>query len=193
MYRRLFVSVNPFQARHVRERRRNETTGCQPVYHRFISRTRNVLRSWLLTSVPTPICLRKPFSCNACPGKGEFTGRLQSPDIPPPDWGRKAHGRAARLGRMVPSQFGSARKHMSCVPTRLLNAIILNLPSPKPGHTTGRSGRGGARRGSRAARGWIGRHAVGSIRQENNPRSCPPANQEHSLESVSGSTNNLNS
>ena len=61
--------------------------------------------------------------------KGEFTGPLQSPDIPPPDRGSAAHGKAARLGRMVPSQFASARKHMSCVPTRLLSAIILNVPS----------------------------------------------------------------
>ena len=28
----------------------------------------SALRCWLLTSVPTPICLCKPFSCKACPG-----------------------------------------------------------------------------------------------------------------------------
>ena len=36
---------------------------------RFISGTRSALCSWLLASVPTPICLCKPFSCRACPGK----------------------------------------------------------------------------------------------------------------------------
>ena len=34
----------------------------------MISRTASALRSWLLTSVPTPICPCKPFSCKACPG-----------------------------------------------------------------------------------------------------------------------------
>ena len=40
-----------------------------------------------------------------------------------------------------------------------------NLSNPKPGHTTGRWGRGGARRGGGAGQGWVGRDAVGSIRQ----------------------------
>ena len=43
------------------------TTDSPPVHHRFISETKSALRSWLLTSVPTPICLCKPFSCKACP------------------------------------------------------------------------------------------------------------------------------
>ena len=37
--------------------------------------------------------------------------------------------------------------------------------NPKPGHTAGRSGRGGARRGLREEQGWVGRDAVGSIWQ----------------------------
>ena len=45
------------------------TTGSSAVYHRFISGTKSALRSWLLTSIPTPICLYKFFSCKACPGK----------------------------------------------------------------------------------------------------------------------------
>ena len=39
------------------------------VYPQFIIETASALRCWLLTSVPTPICLCKPFSCKACPGK----------------------------------------------------------------------------------------------------------------------------
>ena len=31
--------------------------------------TRSAFCSWLLTNVPSPICLCKPFSCKACPGK----------------------------------------------------------------------------------------------------------------------------
>ena len=42
--------------------------GSSTVYPRFISGTASALRSWLLTSVPTPICPCKPFSCKACPG-----------------------------------------------------------------------------------------------------------------------------
>ena len=44
------------------------TTGLSAVHPRFISGTRHAPCSWLLTSVPTPICLCKPFSCKACPG-----------------------------------------------------------------------------------------------------------------------------
>ena len=38
------------------------------MYPRSIRGTTAALRPWLLTSVPTPICLCKPFSCKACPG-----------------------------------------------------------------------------------------------------------------------------
>ena len=47
------------------------------VYPRFITGTASALRWWLLTSVRTPICLSKPFSCKACPG----TCRIQNTDI----------------------------------------------------------------------------------------------------------------
>ena len=36
---------------------------------RFISGAASALRSWLLNSGPTPLCLCKPCSCMACPGK----------------------------------------------------------------------------------------------------------------------------
>ena len=42
------------------------------------------------------------------------------------------------------------------------------LSNPKPGHTTGRSGRGIAPRGGEGVRGWVGRDAVGSGCQEAN-------------------------
>ena len=41
--------------------------GSSAVYSQFISGTASALRFWLLTSVPTPICLFKAFSCKACP------------------------------------------------------------------------------------------------------------------------------
>ena len=41
---------------------------CPAFYPRLISVTKSTLRSWLLTSGPSPCCLCKPFSCKACPG-----------------------------------------------------------------------------------------------------------------------------
>ena len=44
---------------------------CKPVEGQSMRFTRGnttALRSWLLTRVPTSICLWKPFSCKACPG-----------------------------------------------------------------------------------------------------------------------------
>ena len=65
------------------------TRDLSAVYPRFITGTASALRCWLLTSVPTPICLCKPFSCKACPGNPEArtseilcTCRIQNPDIP---------------------------------------------------------------------------------------------------------------
>ena len=67
-----------------------------------------------------------------------------------------------------------------------------DLSNPKPRYTMGGSGRGNARRGNGAARGWKGRDAGRSIQQNDNPGSCPPANREHFLERFCfGSTNNL--
>ena len=43
-------------------------TGSSAVYQRFIRGTGSALCSWLLTSVPSPIFLCKPFSCKAYPG-----------------------------------------------------------------------------------------------------------------------------
>ena len=65
------------------------------------------------------------------------------------------------------------------------------LSNPKPGHTTGWSGRGGARRGGGAERSWVGRDAVGSIRPGDNPPSCPPAYREQCPERFFGHTNSL--
>ena len=50
------------------EQNQRLTRGWPVVDKRLISGTASALRSWLLTSVPTPICLCKPFSCKACPG-----------------------------------------------------------------------------------------------------------------------------
>ena len=49
-------------------RRWNKTRGWQPVHNWFISRTTAAIRSWMLTSRPTPLCLCKPFSSQGCPG-----------------------------------------------------------------------------------------------------------------------------
>ena len=63
------------------------TRSVSAVDNRFTSGTKSALRSWLLTSVPTPVCRCKPFSCYACPG----ISRIQNPDIPRAGWGWAAH------------------------------------------------------------------------------------------------------
>ena len=57
--------------------------------------------SWLLTSVPTPICLCKLFSCKACPG----ICRVQNPDIPRA--GRVGAARGGAAGRGEARQDGT--------------------------------------------------------------------------------------
>ena len=73
------------------------TRGSSAVYPRFISGTASALRSWLLTSVPTPICLCKPFSCKACLGTSNIC-RIRNPDIPRASL-VGAHGGVAGRGR----------------------------------------------------------------------------------------------
>ena len=66
------------------------------------------------------------------------------------------------------------------------------LSNPKHGHTTRRSGRGGARRGGEGERGWVGRDAVESIRPADHPPSCSAANRRHCPGRVFGSMNKQN-
>ena len=62
---------------------RNTTSGWPAVDDRFICVlspwTRSALRSWMLTNVPTTICICKPFSCKACPGKARISKILCKP------------------------------------------------------------------------------------------------------------------
>ena len=58
----------------------NKISGWPAVDQRVISGTKRVFCSWLLTSVPTPFCLCKPFLCKACSeiiGRRLFSGRLE--------------------------------------------------------------------------------------------------------------------
>ena len=54
------------------------------------------------------------------------------------------------------------------IPTTAMLVEALNLSTPKPGHTMGRSGRGGARWGGGAERGSVGRTPLGRSGQETN-------------------------
>ena len=60
-----------------------------------------------------------------------------------------------------------------------------NRSNQKPGHTTGRSGRGGARRGGEGERGRVGRDAVGSIRPGDNPPSFLQRIEDNVLDAFS--------
>ena len=115
MYRRLFVFVNSFHARNVREKPTKQqnprlTSGSSAVYPRLISGTKSALRSWLLTSVPTPICLCKPFSCKACPGislvrpSGETFKRRVFDAFPAHALHEKGLQRQIGVGTLVSSQ-----------------------------------------------------------------------------------------
>ena len=68
-------------------------------------------------------------------------------------------------------------KHPACcnfAPGIHQTSSFPNLSNPKPGHSTGGSGRGGARRDGGAGRGRAGRDADGSVRLGYNRPSYPP-------------------
>ena len=72
---RLFASTNKGNlCKPVEEQNKRLTSGRPAVCQRFRRGTASALRCWLLTSVPTAICLCKPFLCKACPRK-VFSGR----------------------------------------------------------------------------------------------------------------------
>ena len=121
---------------------RNKTRGWPAVYHRDRERS----SSWLLTSVPTPICLRKHFSCKACLGMIERRGDIFrtwrdvffSDQSYPKPWhttggsGRAAHG--GTDGRGAPGWVGrrrvcSRRTQPSLVPSRASKTTVLNISS----------------------------------------------------------------
>ena len=165
-------------------------TGSTPIYQRFITRTRSALSSWLLASEPTPFCLCKPFSYKACSGKGVSmqTGGGTKPAVNL----RLTIGSSAVYPRFI---SGTRSALHSWNPDQYTAAFFVsaNLANPKPGHTTSRSGRGGARQSGEAGRGRVGRDAIGSIWPGDNPPSCPPANREHCPERLFGSTNKTKS
>ena len=63
----LEARTNEFPFNPMEEQNPRLTTGLSAVYPRFIRWTTAALRSWLLTNVPTPICLCKVVSCKARP------------------------------------------------------------------------------------------------------------------------------
>ena len=151
------------------------------------------LRSWLLTSDPTPFCFCKPCSRRACleidntdkPCR-RHTCRIPNSDIRRAGRGEAAHGRAAGRGRARQGgagqrRFGAPRRKIFISPSKTPKTTTLNVSSeertkeipckpnlsnPKPGHTTGRAGRGpgGARpvgaAGSDGAGRWSGTAAL---------------------------------
>ena len=105
------------------EERNQRLTAVTAVDKRLISGTASALRSWLLTSVPTPICLCKPFSCKACPGTetNPYNRYLSNPK---PGHTTGGSGRSARRsggagsGRTGCQQNYSPRKQTSLVPSK---------------------------------------------------------------------------
>ena len=112
---------------------------------RFTRGTTAAIRSWLLTTVPAPICLCKQFSCNACPGIGQQP-RTKSGPCP-----------------AIKNQSSIAHKPVVVITQVRIHVRALHewryLSNPKPGHTTGGSG-WGARRGGGAGPGKTGRRQI---------------------------------
>ena len=69
------------------------------------------------------------------------------------------------------------------------NPCFLNLSNPKPRHTTGGSGRGGAQRGGGAVRGRVAQEADGTVRPEDKRPSCPPGLPRNYIERHFGCKN----
>ena len=96
--------------------------------NRFIRETTAALRSWLLTNVPPPICLCKPYSCKACLITSRhitlhYTYRIQKTNTPRAGRvGRRTArcwtGRAGRVGR---PRVCLHRTRQSLVPFRASN------------------------------------------------------------------------
>ena len=143
--------------------------GLSAVYRRFIRGTRSALHACLLTSVQTPICLCNPFSCMACGG---------IPDL------EDADARENAMWNFMVQQLNH-KKNDNAMWNKSVFWFRADLPGPKPGHTMGGSGQGGAQRSGGARPGRAGRDIdgrpgqEGSIRQGDNPLCCHPANREH--------------
>ena len=92
----------------------------------MISGTASALRSWLLTSVPTPICLCKPLSCKACPGINYSGPIVEYTNLsnPKPEHTTGASGQGARRGggagpgRTGRRQNSSPRRQASLAPPK---------------------------------------------------------------------------
>ena len=111
---------------------------------RWTSRTKRALRSWLLTNGQAPFCFRKPF---------------YSRHVPRPQY--------VIVESLPYSVFGAEhcvenRNRFRCG-NQLNHSVYKCLSNPKRGHTTGESGRGGARRGCER-RGGAGTGSMGCRR-----------------------------
>ena len=155
MEQRLFVSVNPFHARHVRE-----------LFKRLIARQAHktpLNLSIYMMSVPSLYTTRKPFRglrCSCLLGRQKCTlvipissSRNDTLDILmrlPPKQFRPRYTNNPYAAFQKQFRRGCHGRSCAAPPKRLRN-----LSNPKPGHTTGGSGRG-ARRGGLAGSTRLG-------------------------------------
>ena len=120
--------------------------------------------------------------------------RIQNSDMPRANWGwmpSAAAGRKVGQDDMLIELFP---REKTTVPSKQLQdgRFKANQSNPKPGHTTGRSNRSGARRGGEVGRGWLGQDAVESIWPGDYPPSFPTANRRHCPGRFFESTNKRN-
>ena len=162
---------------------------------RFITGTTAALRFLLLTNVPSPVCLCKSCACKARPGiEGSFrmvvyssleVGTRCRPLSTPLRPALALHRPAQPPRRPVPPRPavpGFARGMF----------LVLHFSNPKPGHTTGGSGRPGARRA--AGRGRAGQDGMptGRFAQETTVPLAPSTVEDNCFERPPGSTNKGN-
>ena len=145
----------------MREQSHRLTTSLSAVDPRLISRTASALRSWLLTRVPTPICLCKPFSHARHVRRYYVYLSNPKPGHTTNESGRSARrsGRAEsrkircqqnyRLGNKIPSSPSRHRRNVASnvSPEARTSEILCNLLIPKPAHITGGSVRSARRSG----------------------------------------------
>ena len=112
------------------------------------------------------------YAGSACPAGSAGLADLPAPPAPPASSDPPTPSDRPTLSdspaqSACPASVRLASRHMPAddcnfvVPENLYQSKYFNYDSNrKPGHTTGESGRNGARRSNEAARGWIEQNAV---------------------------------
>ena len=166
--RRVFVSVTPFHARHIRE-----------YSHSWSS---IVLLRIVLVESKTRTYHGRVEAARRTAGRrgGAKAGEMGCRQVGSP--------------RIQPSLlfFNQSKNTLFGMSREARSIDFLCICRIQPGRTTGGSGRCGACRSGGAGRGWVGRDADGSVRPGNNRPSCPAGHRRDCPERLFGGTQKRN-